>query len=263
MCKICYIVVWYAHRLLSMVFKDSNFQANYFGGPRRILNNTPNLGAVKVASSPFNPLSENRTSEKASFHPISIKHLGEAVKQLAPASLEKLSASVAPSPTLVKRNPELQQMGDWLGAVQKLAYSTLLGCVIFAGFKILGGQFGRAKLTKFPIKHQHGNFTTSVSVTSPSSISSNVWNRLGKVAAILSIKSNQSRLNFGTDGKFEDLLMCRKREMAVEEAEELIKLWQDIKAEALGPRHQISPLPSVLDEPMLEKVKSEFLPIIY
>lgn len=184
------------------------------------------------------------------------------MKQLAPASLEKSPASVAPSPTLVKRNPELQPMVDWLGAVQKLAYSTLLGCVIFAGFKILGGQFGRAKLTKFPIKHQYGNSITSVSATSPSSISSNVWNRLGKVAAILSIKSNQNRQNFGTAGKFEDLLMCRKREMAVEEAEELIKLWQDVKAEALGPRHQISPLPSVLDESMLEKVKSEFLPII-
>lgn len=177
------------------------------------------------------------------------------MKQLAPASLEKSSASAGPSPTLVKRNPELQQMGDWLGAAQKLAYSTLLGCVIFAGFKILAGQFGRTTPIKSPIKHQHENCTTGLSVTSPSSISCNVWNRLGKVAAIFSIKSNRNRQNFGTDGRFEDLLLCRKREMAVEEAEELIKLWQDIKAEALGPHHQISPLSSILDESMLEKVK--------
>jgi ARC6-like, IMS domain len=176
------------------------------------------------------------------------------VKQLAPTSLEKSSASAGPSPTLVKRNPELQQMGDWLGAAQKLAYSALLGCVIFAAFKILAGQFGHTKPIKFPIKHQHENSTTTLSVTSSSSISHGIWNRLGKVAAILNIKPHKNHQNFGTDGRLEDHLICRKREMAIEEAEELVKLWQDIKAEALGPLHQISPLSSILDESMLEKV---------
>jgi ARC6-like, IMS domain len=146
-------------------------------------------------------------------------------------------------------------MGDWLGAAQKLAYSTLLGCVIFAAFKILAGPFGHTKPIKFPIRHQHENFTTALSVTSSSSISRGVWNRLGKVAAILNIRSHQNQQNFGTDGRCEDLLICQKREMAVEEAEELVKLWQDIKAEALGSHHQISPLQSILDESMLEKVK--------
>ncbi|CAL9112515.1 unnamed protein product [Musa textilis] len=44
-----------------------------------------------------------------------------------------------------------------------------------------------------------------------------------------------------------------RRQMATEEAEALVQLWQDIKAEALGPSHQIQLLPSILSESILLK----------
>jgi hypothetical protein len=43
--------------------------------------------------------------------------------------------------------------------------------------------------------------------------------------------------------------------MPVEEAEALVKHWQAIKAEALGPGHQVHSLSEVLDESMLAQVK--------
>ncbi|CAI9302110.1 unnamed protein product [Lactuca saligna] len=44
---------------------------------------------------------------------------------------------------------------------------------------------------------------------------------------------------------------CKKRSMRVEEAESLVKQWQTVKAEALGPNHQLHNLVDVLDESML------------
>ncbi|KAF6153300.1 hypothetical protein GIB67_003490 [Kingdonia uniflora] len=45
-----------------------------------------------------------------------------------------------------------------------------------------------------------------------------------------------------------------KRPFPVEEAEALVKQWQAIKAEALGPDHQLQSLSEVLSESMLTQV---------
>ena len=47
-----------------------------------------------------------------------------------------------------------------------------------------------------------------------------------------------------------------KRLMHAEEAENLVKQWQTIKAEALGPNYQVHNLVDVLDEPMLLQVSN-------
>lgn len=49
--------------------------------------------------------------------------------------------------------------------------------------------------------------------------------------------------------------VLRKRQMALEEAEALVKQWQAIKAEALGPNYQLQNLSEVLAESMLAQVK--------
>ena len=49
------------------------------------------------------------------------------------------------------------------------------------------------------------------------------------------------------------LFMSRKL-MPMEEAEVLVKQWQIIKAEALGPRYQVHSLSEILDESMLVQV---------
>ena len=46
--------------------------------------------------------------------------------------------------------------------------------------------------------------------------------------------------------------------MPFEEAEALVKQWQEIKAEALGPDHQIQTLSEILDGSMLFKVRLLF-----
>ena len=45
-----------------------------------------------------------------------------------------------------------------------------------------------------------------------------------------------------------------KRPMDTEEAEELVRQWENVKAEALGPTHQVYSLSEVLDESMLVQV---------
>lgn len=51
---------------------------------------------------------------------------------------------------------------------------------------------------------------------------------------------------------------CKKRSMRVEEAESLVKQWQTVKAEALGPNHQLHNLVDVLDGSMLLQVSNVF-----
>lgn len=46
-----------------------------------------------------------------------------------------------------------------------------------------------------------------------------------------------------------------QRPMPLEEAEALVKQWQAIKAEALGPNHEVHSLSEALDESMLVQVK--------
>lgn len=58
--------------------------------------------------------------------------------------------------------------------------------------------------------------------------------------------------------------MLHRRQMPLEEAEALVRQWQDIKAEALGPNHQIQALSDILAESMLSRVTFRGpLPILY
>jgi len=50
-----------------------------------------------------------------------------------------------------------------------------------------------------------------------------------------------------------DITAVHKQKMDLQEAEALVKQWQDIKSEALGPDYQIEMLPEILDGSMLSK----------
>ncbi|XP_020079652.1 plastid division protein CDP1, chloroplastic [Ananas comosus] len=283
--------IWLKDAVLS-VFPDtrdcSPSLANYFGAPKRIFSGTKQkLASAKPFPSSssqlpsYSLLRHNKAPrEQASNFS---RQLPEAVKQLTPSNLEipsaldKSSGNGSPAQQL-KRKPSFPHSKAWKSWFEtgdiagKLTYSAVMGCILLGTFKLVSMQLGHTKVAyKWPTTHPKREAEAFAStVTWPSSskntpfISRNFWNPLGKLLMVLRLGDKHCPSNVGplqniwsteksSPSASATGIMLHKRSMDLEEAEALVKQWQDLKAEALGPNHQVETLSGVLDESMLFK----------
>ncbi|CAN8258805.1 unnamed protein product [Cochlearia groenlandica] len=246
--------------------------ANFFRAEKKYQEN-------KKMGSPSNHKTNQRPLSTMQFVNSS-QHLYTAVEQLTPidlkspvASAKNIDESSASMPSVqLKRNLGLQQNKIWdnwhfeSSLIRRLSVVALLGCTVFFSLKLTSIRSGR--LQTLPIwfsAKPHSEANSLQWKTEPGSFRRNLasFNRNG-------IGGNFKTLldMFKTDhGKHQDALFLKssglsaklshpmpevhKIPMLTEEAEELVRRWENTKAEALGPTHQVNRLSEVLDESML------------
>ncbi|KAF7820304.1 plastid division protein CDP1, chloroplastic-like [Senna tora] len=219
---------------------------------------------------------QRRDFEEARSYTNSSPHLGFAVKQLAPTDLKSSllsgkndnGSNLNESPAQLKRNLGSHRNGFWdnyfthAHIIGRISYFTVLGCIVFATFKLLGMKLSKTRTgSHLASTRAKGNiaWTTDSSVDynigSAYIKGSNIADRLKKLLSMVKIMyrsdaRHQSTLRTASAPP-SSFINLYKRPMPVEEAETLVKQWQTIKAEALGPSHQVHSLAQVLDESML------------
>ncbi|XP_059643714.1 plastid division protein CDP1, chloroplastic [Cornus florida] len=254
---------------------------NFFAGEKKAFGNRQNKGASQTISNisrrPLSPsvASDRRAIEEPISYLNSSQHLGPAVKQLAPCNLQNPltagktnnGANVSTPSVQLKRNLGGHHNRVWdnfLGSynvVGKIAFVTVLGCVLFAVRLWRMGSASRWTSKKLRMN------TSSVSWTMDSSLDQSVGPSYIKgisIAGILQklLSGFKPQLRNCPDAAnlqnpclaaslSSSMTAVYKRPMAMEEAETLVKQWQATKAEALGPNHKVHNLFEVLDESML------------
>ncbi|KAG2575676.1 hypothetical protein PVAP13_7KG376000 [Panicum virgatum] len=246
--------------------------ANFFGAPKRILNTSKQkLGSprlVLLSSQPSSCASScNRASGEQTPRLSPNSHLGEAVKQLAPTNLglhsstdRQVNGSGTTSVPL-KRNPGSHPLrtlevwgltGDVMG---KLAYSALLGFIVFGTLKLFRFQFGHMKYANPSGESASTLSLDEASAPKGSFITGSIRKHFENLSKLLWL-SDRVYPNSEEREKYpmpSDITAVHKQKMDLQEAEALVKQWQDIKSEALGPDYQIEMLPEILDGSMLSK----------
>ncbi|XP_068305833.1 plastid division protein CDP1, chloroplastic-like [Pyrus communis] len=277
--------MWLKDAVLS-VFPDSRdcspLLANFFGGDKRTpLSKKSKVAPQKLPIISQRPISTAFVSERRDFdesfsHMNSSQHLGTAVKQLASTDLQsplKLGktgsgSSSNASSVQLERNLGMHRGKAWDGwfargvLVGRIALAGVLGCIVFASLRLTGLKGNEMRSASKQASSKPNMHTSSIAWTTVSSADSNL------VPAY--VKGN------GLAGRFKKLLAtfmkpvgtCSdagnpqildlssstavfRRLMSIEEAEDLVKQWQAIKAEALGPTHEIHSLSEILDDSML------------
>ncbi|CAI0548814.1 unnamed protein product [Linum tenue] len=133
--------------------------------------------------------------------------------------------------------------------VGKFIFVVVLGCMTFI----------TSKLSYRSLRSPTFAFNKHIADTTFHSGGSGIGDRMKKLSAIVKTKfytlprhSISQNLGLTTSRKSSTRAVSRKQ-MPVEEAEALIRQWQTIKAEALGPEHQIQSLSELLAESMLDQ----------
>lgn len=247
--------------------------ANFFGAPKRILNTSKQkLGSprsVLLSSPPSSSASScSRTSAEQTQRLSPNSHLGEAVKQLAPTNLglnSSMDRQVNGSGTTsvpLKRNPgshplrTLELWGPTGDVIGKIAYSALLGFVVFGTLKLLRFQF---RHEKYGNPSRESASTSSLNESSAPEnyfITSSLRRHFESLSKLLWLRNRIYSNREASDkcpAPTDPTAAIYKQKMDIQEAEALIKQWQDIKSEALGPDYQIDMLPEILDGSMLSK----------
>ncbi|KAM1786974.1 hypothetical protein TB2_039515 [Malus domestica] len=276
--------MWLKDAVLT-VFPDSRdcppSLANFFGGDKRTpLSKKSKVAPQKLPIISQRPISTAFVSERRDFdesfsHMNSSQHLGTAVKQLAPTDLQSPlilgktgSGSSSASSVQLERNLGMHRGKAWDGwfargvLVGRITLAGVLGCIVFATLRLTGLKGNEMRSASKWASSKPNMHTSSIAWTTVSSADSNL------VPAY--VKGN------GLAGRFKKLLAtfmkpvgtCSdagnpqildlssstavfRRLMSIEEAEYLVKQWQAIKAEALGPTHEIHSLSEILDDSML------------
>ncbi|KAK9266988.1 hypothetical protein L1049_028603 [Liquidambar formosana] len=261
---------------------------NFFGGEKKTSGNRQSKGAPQAISSiSHRPLSTNLASDRRDLeeslpYTNSSRHLGSAVKQLAQVNLQSSiseknagGSNTSTQSVQVKRNlgaHHIEVWERWLvprDVIGRITLVTILGCIVFTIFttiKLSGMKFGKMRSAS-RCSNKPNMDTSSLAWTLDSSLDHNVLpacingnniaGRLKKLLAIVKIKLR----NCPDAGNIQNSCLAAslsssmtavyRRPMPMEEAEALVKQWQAIKAEALGPSHQVCSLSEVLDESML------------
>ncbi|PHT53610.1 Plastid division protein CDP1, chloroplastic [Capsicum baccatum] len=258
---------------------------NFFRGEKRTSASRGNRrGLQTVSHISHRPLAPAISRDQRAFdEPLpycdTSRHLGSAVKQLAPPNLQAQltvdkvnvgNAAGMPSVQLKRNLGAGRKVWEiWLGLnsiVEKIIFVVSVGCIIFVSFKLMNMQLWRMK-----------NGSGWWWLNTPRMTSSHSWktdfpqdpnyrharNRSGIIEKLkklhpkftmqIGLRPQASGLqnSFFATGLSPPATAAYKTPMPIEEAETLIKKWQTIKAEALGPDHNIDGLFEVLDEPML------------
>lgn len=195
-------------------------------------------------------------------------HLGEAVKQLAPtnlglqSSMERQVNGSGTASVPLKRNPgsHLRTLELWGlngDAIGKLAYSAFLGFVVFSTLKSVRFQFGHLKYANPSRESASMSSLNEASASEGYFITSSVRKHFENLSKLLwlSGRLNSNSKESDKHPAADDITaaVC-KQNMDIQEAEALVKQWQDIKSEALGPDYQTDMLPEILDGSILAKV---------
>ncbi|XP_059304509.1 plastid division protein CDP1, chloroplastic [Lycium ferocissimum] len=258
---------------------------NFFRGEKRPFASRGNRRGLQNAShishrplAPAIPREQRALDEPLSYGDTS-RHLGSAVKQLSPPNLQaqltvdKVNVSnVGGMPSVqLKRNlgAGRKVWEIWLGLnsiVEKIIFVVSVGCVIFVSFKLMNMQLWRTKngsgwwpnTPRMTSSHPwKTDFPQDPSYRHASNKRSGVIEKLKKLLPNFTMQMGQHPQVSGRQNSFfaaglsPSATAAYKTPMPIEQAETLIKKWQTIKAEALGPDHNIDGLFDVLDEPML------------
>jgi hypothetical protein len=220
-----------------------------------------------VASS----LSEQKDFKESLSYASSSQLLGSAVKQLAPDLQSPLvlgknssGSNGSTSSGQLNRNPGIHHnkvWENWLAQklVGRITSIAVLGCIMFATFKLAGMSVNKMKrASKWNSSTQ--NMETS-SLVERTDLSVDIAGRLKKLLAMVKIQfrnrsdAKNPQVLSPAASLSSSMTAVYRRLMPMEEAEALVRQWQAIKAEALGPNHQVHSLSDVLDESMLVQVK--------
>lgn len=213
-------------------------------------------------------------------HRINSTHLGEAVTRLTPVNLQSQPSfdtnSMSGSSSQLQRNLGLDRTKIWedwsmtSDLAGKISHALVVGCFVFSTFKLFSMQFGNNKAMHKWLTYQSKVSSASVQTmdSSPGSKITSFADRsildpLGKLFVVFRQKlmcrtsAATARDAWPTDDLTSAIsgTLLHARQMPFEEAEILVKQWQEIKAEVLGPNHQIDMLSEILDGSMLSKVR--------
>ena len=224
---------------------------------------------------------ERRDVEESRSYMSSSPNLGFAVKQLTPTDLRssllsgrnETGSNPVESPVQVKRNlGSHRNSGIWHSyfpqghIFKRITYLTVLGCIAFASIKLSGIGLSKT-LTGSHWASTKANDNIAWTADSadypvgPAYIrQSTTTNKLKRILSMFKIQllhqsgaGNHSDLHTTLTSSSSPINVSR-RPMPVEEAETMVRQWQTIKAEALGPSHEVNCLAQVLDESMLAQV---------
>lgn len=258
---------------------------NFFRGEKRPFVSRGNRRGLQTAShishrplAPAIPRDQRAIDEPLSYGDTS-RHLGSAVKPLAPVNLQAQltvdkvnvgNAAGMPSVQLKRNLGAGRKVWEiWLGMnsiAEKIVFVVSVGCIIFVSFKLMNMQLWRMKngsgwcLSTPRITSSHSwkmDFPQDPNNRHRSNRGSGIIEKLKKLLPKFTMQIGMHPQASGLQNSFfaaglsPSATAAYKTPMPIEEAETLIKKWQTIKAEALGPDHNIDGLFDVLDEPML------------
>ncbi|XP_020537029.1 plastid division protein CDP1, chloroplastic isoform X3 [Jatropha curcas] len=209
----------------------------------------------------------------------STQHLGTAVKQLAATDLRSSllpgkndsGGNVSEPSVQFERNLSAVHSiswGSWLAQsnlIGKITFVAVLGCFALFSFKLSCMNLRKIRIaSKFASSKPRTSNSSLVYTTDPSLDcnagtayirESSVTRRIKKLLGMVKMQfQKESDLRKYKNTELAANLAPRtlsRKQMPAEEAEALVKQWQAIKAEALGPNHEIHSLSKVLDESML------------
>lgn len=268
-------------------YRCSSLQANFFNTQKKTSGNKNSKGSPQTFPTICHrPLSSYGSVERKDFeeprsYTSSSPNLGFAVKQLTPTDLQgsllsgKNENGRNPSepPVKVNRNLGTHHKGIWdnhfirAQVFERITYITVLGCVAFASMKLFRMNPGKT-VTGSNWAFTKANNCSSWAANSSADYTigstyirrSSIANKLMRIMSMVKIQflrrpdtGSRSDLYSALTSSSSPINVYR-RLMPVEEAETLIREWQTIKAEALGPSHEVNGLAQVLDESMLAQV---------
>ncbi|XP_062159821.1 plastid division protein CDP1, chloroplastic isoform X2 [Alnus glutinosa] len=257
---------------------------NFFSGEKKSLGSKKGKGAPQVVRTICHrpvasfPLSERKDFKESLPYASSSQLLGSAVKQLAPDLQSPLvlgknssGSNGSASSGQLNRNPGIHHNRVWekllaQELVGRITFIAVLGCIMFATFKLAGMGVNKIKrVSKWDSSTQNMETSSLAKRTDSSGDNvgpaylkgSGVTGRLEKLLAMVKIQF-RNRSDAGNPHVLSpaaslssSMTAVYRRLMPMEEAEALVRQWQAIKAEALGPNHQVHSLSDVLDESML------------
>ncbi|TYG96599.1 hypothetical protein ES288_A11G364000v1 [Gossypium darwinii] len=282
--------IWLKDAVLSL-FPDtrdcSPSLANYFGGERRAPRSKkikgspqtiPNLGHRSL---PTALASERRDFEDSLPRMKSSLHIVSAVKQLGPTDLQSPlvmgddsgGSNVSSSSVQLERKFGVNQNKTWeswfsqSNVTERVTFVAILGCIVLTSCKLSGMNLsGVRRMSIWASSKPHMN-TSSLTGKGDSFLDYNVGSPrikavgigvkikklldLAKVQFMNPSEARNARTSCLPASLSTSITEVDTKQMSVEEAEALVRQWQAIKAEALGPNHQVDTLSEALDESML------------
>lgn len=279
---------WLKNNVLSL-FPDtrdcSPSLVNFFSGEKKASGNRQIRGSLQTMSSiSLRPLSPALASDRRALdlsYTNSSQHLGPAVKQLAPSNLQGTlmadknnnESNISMASVQLKRNLGADNHKIWeswlefYNVVGRITFVMALGCILFATCKPSALQLWRVRCSTRSASGKPGIDTSSHAWTLDSSLDRNlgpdcikrnsVAYKLKKLLSTFTmwLGNHPDAANLQNSclaaSLSSSMTAVYKRPMPMEEAESLVKQWQIIKAEALGPSYKVHSLFQVLDGPML------------